>query len=178
MNDSLRQKGMALLVTMVMVALMAVLAFVGSDTVRLQQRLASNDHAAQIAFQAAEAALSEAVRVIESAPHRINFCSGVATRYRLATLDALNKDDIRQALTNASEIDFTLNSGVALPKKPRYVIGCVDEDAILGYSPSRSMVQGKGEDSGNRYHFFRILAQGYGPGGGIARTIEARYVFK
>ena len=170
------QSGMALLVTLILVALMAVLAFAGSDAIRLQQRLATNEHAAQIAFQAAEAAAREATDILDQAPHRINFCSGMADRYDIATINAFDNDDF-QAVTNWTDVPLALE-GVNLAQNPRYVIACVDENAITGYTPPRSLVVGKAENNQNPYQFFRVYAQGFGPQGRITRTIEARYVFE
>ncbi|MGC3874148.1 pilus assembly PilX family protein [Halomonas sp. GXIMD04776] len=173
---SRRQSGMALLVTLILVALMALLAFAGSDTIRLQQRLATNDHAAQIAFQAAEAAASEAFDVFDQAPHRINFCNGIVSRYDIATAKDLNEDDF-QKVANWTDVPFALNGG-NLAQNPRYVIACVEEDAVEGYTPPRNLVVGKAENNQNRYQFFRVYAQGFGPRGQISRVIEARYVFE
>nr|WP_298416120.1 PilX N-terminal domain-containing pilus assembly protein [uncultured Halomonas sp.] len=175
-----RQSGVALMVTLILVALMALLAFAGSDTVRLQQRLASNDQASQIAFQGAEAALGEAFNVLHSATHRINFCDGVDGRYTIGNSKALNEDDIQDALENATVVDSFSDTqfGFTLTQKPRYALVCVDEGAIVGYTPPPGLVIGKAENSQKRYQFFRVYAQGFGPKGLISRVIEARYVFE
>ncbi|MDW5376194.1 PilX N-terminal domain-containing pilus assembly protein [Halomonas sp. HP20-15] len=177
-----RQAGMALLVTLVLIALMALMAFSGSENIRLQQRLASNDQAAQIAFQAAEAALKEAVEQILGAPQLASFCKGKANRPTIDSLATLNSDDVLQSLADhGTDVDFTVgdNNGEHLPlgTQPRYVITCVDEGAIEDYIPPQSMVEGKNETAVGEYHFFRIYAQGFGPRGQLSRVIEARYVF-
>ncbi|WP_168380972.1 pilus assembly PilX family protein [Modicisalibacter radicis] len=173
---------MALLVTLVLIALMSLLAFSGSENTRLQQRLASNDQAAQIAFQAAEAALKEAVDQITSAPQMASFCKGNADRPTIDSLQALNTDDALQVLaTHGAAVAFRVGDAngehLTLSAQPRYVISCVDEDAIEDYTPPQSMVEGKNESAADGYHFFRIYAQGFGPQGKISRLIEARYVF-
>lgn len=177
-----RQEGMALLVTLVLIALMALMAFSGSENTRLQQRLASNDQAAQIAFQAAEAALKEAVEQIMSAPQVASFCKGNDDRPTIDELETLNSDNVLQVLAeHGTDIAFTVGdaSGEQLPlgAQPRYVINCVEEGAIEGYTPPQSMVEGKNETAVGEYFFFRIYAQGFGPRGQLSRVIEARYVF-
>lgn len=176
------QSGMALLVTLVLIALMSLLAFSGSENTHLQQRLASNDQAAQIAFQAAEAGLKEAVNQITSAPQMAGFCKGDANRPTIDSLQALNTDDALQVLaTHGVEIEFKVGDAsgahLSMDVAPRYVISCIDEEAIEGYTPPQSMVEGKNESAADGYHFFRIYAQGFGPQGKISRLIEARYVF-
>ncbi len=177
-----RQSGMALLVTLVLIALMALMAFSGSENTRLQQRLASNDHAAQIAFQAAEAALKHAAKAIKSAPQLASFCKGEPDRPTIDSLPALDADDALQVLADhGTEVAFTVGdyNGEHLPlsAQPRYVITCIDEGAIEDYIPPQSMVEGKNETAIGDYHFFRIYAQGFGPRGQLSRVLEARYVF-
>lgn len=162
-----RQSGMALLVTLVLVALMALLAFSGSETTRLQQRLASNDQAAQIAFQAAETALREAINTInDKAPYLTGFCNSAgSSRYNI-NIDDLDADDGYPRLENADEVDdFQLGdgTGITMIKQPRYIVACVDKPDSA--TPPSS-------------YYFRIYAQGFGPGGQISRVIEARYVFE
>ncbi|MHB0777336.1 pilus assembly PilX family protein [Halomonas sp. WWR20] len=179
---SQRQRGVALLVTLVLIALLALLAFSGSETTRLQQRLARNDQSGEIAFQAAEAALREALHEIESAPQLAGFCLNNIKRY---TIDSTGKfyDDnnaaIEAALKQGVTVDFLLGDGqgVKLSIVPRYVISCINEETIEGYTATTSMVEGQNETAANDYHFFRIYAQGFGPAGDISRIIEARYVF-
>ncbi|SHF64972.1 Tfp pilus assembly protein PilX [Modicisalibacter ilicicola DSM 19980] len=166
---------MALLVTLILVALMALLAFAGSDTIRLQQRLATNDHVGQIAFQAAEAAISEAFNTFNQAPHRINFCNGVAERYDIDTTIALDNDDFR-GVANWTDVPLAL-SGINLARSPRYVIACVDKSAIPDYNLLEDLTVGT-EEKQPEYKFFRVYAQGFGPQGRISRTIEAHYVFE
>jgi len=180
MTGQRTQGGAALLVTLVLIALTSLLAFTGSQVTRLQQRLVSNDQAAQIAFQAAEAALREAFQELAAAPHLVNFCQGSTERYDIATLDDLNVDDVDAALGNGVSVsDFALgeaNGEISLVKSPRYVIACLDEAAVEGYTRSQSRVVGKGEVGGEPYQFFRVFARGFDPSGMISRTLEARYV--
>lgn len=169
MQESRRrqQSGMALLVTLVLIALMAMLAFSGSEATRLQQRLASNDQAAQIAFQAAEAALREAINMInDEAPYLTGFCNSAGSSRYYINIDDLDTDDGYSRLEDANEIDdFQLGdgSGISMTRQPRYIIACIDKPDSA--TPPSS-------------YYFRINAQGFGPSGQISRIIEARYVFK
>lgn len=162
-----QQSGMALLVTLVLIALMALLAFSGSEATRLQQRLATNDQAAQTAFQAAEAALREAINTIDDkAPYLTGFCNSAgSSRYNI-DIDDMDTDDGHSRLEDAYEIEgFQLGdgSGIAMTKQPRYLVACIDKPDSA--TPPSS-------------YYFRIYAQGFGPSGQISRIIEARYVYK
>lgn len=181
-----RQSGVALLVTLVLVALLALLAFSGSEATRLQQRLASNSQAAQIAFQAAEAALNQAVSVLYSHIDLSQFCN-ISKPYTYAINDITEwKTDTHwKEVKNIGEpVPFNGLEGkvgyakTITPPPPRFLIGCVDPDAVEGFTPQRSMVEGKAEAAEGTYYFFRIYAQGFGPEGKISRMIEARYAFE
>ena len=59
-----RQRGMALVFVLIMISIVFVIAAVSSRIVTLGERAARNDRDRQVAFQAAEAALSDAERDI------------------------------------------------------------------------------------------------------------------
>lgn len=174
------QSGAALLVTLILIAMISLLAFSGSQNTRLQQRLISNDQATQIAFQSAEAALREGLAVIESSSSLVNFCNGVSSRYVIATSAELNDDDADTKLAEKGvSVDFSLGDSQVTPaKNPRYVIGCVNQEAVPDFVAPQGMVVGQSEVRGNDYYFFRIFARGFGPSGKISRTLEARYVLQ
>lgn len=158
-----RESGAALLVTLILIALMALLAFSGSEATRLQQRLASNDLAAQIAFQAAEAALREGIAELDNAaPYLTGFCAGSGANYEIE-IDDLANDDGYKRLESGTVIDFKLGdvSGITISKPPRYLIACIEKPDNA--TPPTNF-------------YFRVYAQGYGPRGEITRTLEARYV--
>lgn len=160
-----QQSGMALLVTLVLIALMALLAFSGSEVTRLQQRLASNDQAAQIAFQAAEAALHEAIVEIKKSDSAVGFCGYMGSA--CITTEKPFTVNIHDRLEKGQSVDFELGdgTGIVMSEWPRYTF-------IHDKSEACSMV------GGEKCYNYLIYAQGFGPNGQISRIIEARYVPK
>lgn len=174
------QRGAALLVTLVLVALVTLLAISASQATRLQQQLATNEATRQIAFQAAEAALRSAEHVITSASDLALFCNAGGERYNITTLAQLEDDAAwRSAETSGAEASFTLydsDSGAFIPK-PRYLIGCIAPSLVGDYQEVDPAVKGQAEEDPEQRYFFRIFSIGFGPGHRAVQRLEARYVY-
>ncbi|WP_110669122.1 pilus assembly PilX family protein [Salinicola halophilus] len=175
-----QQRGAALLVTLVLVALISLLTLGASETARLQQRLASNELAHQMAFQAAEAALKDAERRISETADLTLFCSGGDAVYPITTQAGLEDDDRWRRLEQQGRaVDLSLYSveGSELAPPPRYLVGCIAPALIDGYFDTEPVVKGQASESANPRYFFRVFAIGYGPAGQARQRLEARYVF-
>jgi len=178
-----RQAGAALLVTLVLVALISLLAFSNSQTTRLQQHLSSNEHASRIAFQAAEAALQAAERRLNEAD-AIDKLAAVCLGGTTGTYEILSEEELKEDIhwQNVAEqgiaADFALSEkGIGLSQPPRYMIGCIAKTAIEGYMSPGGMVKGQAPEISDPRHFFRVFAVGFGPGDRMKRILEARYVY-
>lgn len=180
MKSASRERGAALLVTLVLVALIALLAFGTGESARLQQRLASNELADQIAFQGAEAALKAAEQLLSDTADLDLVCNGGEATYVIDTQQALDDDaHYTQLETNGREVDFLLYASdtQATVARPRYMIGCIAPELIENYWDTEPMVKGQAIESVQPRYFFRVLSLGFGPGGRAERRLEARYVF-
>ena len=174
------QRGAALLITLILVALISLLAFGASQATRTQQQLASNEVASQIAFQAAEAALRAAESVLSNANELALFCNAGGARYNITTQDDLDQDTRWQSLESLGTVaDFTLyssDSGTFVPA-PRYMIGCIAPALIDDYQTVDPAVKGQIEEDPEQRYFFRVFSIGFGPGGRAVQRLEARYVY-
>lgn len=174
------QRGAALLVTLVMVALVSMLALAVSDSTRVQQQLSANEAARQMAFQAAEAGLRSAEVAIENSGDLGLFCNAGGERYSITTLDGLDDDTHWQSLERTGAVaNFTLyssDSGGFMPA-PRYMIGCVAPALVDGYQEVDPAVKGQAEEDPEQRYFFRVFSIGFGPGGRAIQRLEARYVY-
>lgn len=174
------ERGAALLVTLVLVALIAMLAFGAGEITRMQQRLATNDAARQMAFQAAEAGLRAAEQAITSTDELSLFCNAGGARYNVTTVDALESDDHWKALeSQGAAADLTLYDGGSsgFVPTPRYMIGCISPAQIDGYENVDATVKGQAEENPDKRYFFRVFSIGFGPGGRAVQRLEARYVY-
>ncbi|SDM11642.1 PilX N-terminal [Modicisalibacter muralis] len=176
------QRGAALLITLVLVALVSVLAFSNSQTTRLQQHLSSNEHASRIAFQAAEAALQAAEARLDAADGIDKLAAvclgGAADTYEILSAEALEEDAHWQDVAEQGAVaNFALSTGLSLSRQPRYMIGCIAKTAIEGYMSSGGMVKGQAPEITDPRYFFRVFAVGFGPGARMKRILEARYVY-
>jgi type IV pilus assembly protein PilX len=157
MNPRANQRGAALLITLVLVALISLVAFGAGATTSLQQHLSSNEVANQIAFQAAQAALREAESAINSA----NFDC-----YDIDAEGAADDKRWEQLESQGNQATFSLYDSLSddwIPA-PRYAIGCVTGlgSAVVGQSVSTT-------------RYFRVFSVGYGPDRKTRLRLEARY---
>ncbi|WP_295038914.1 PilX N-terminal domain-containing pilus assembly protein [Salinicola sp.] len=174
------QRGAALLVTLVMVALVSMLALAISDSTRVQQQLSANEAARQMAFQAAEAGLRSAELAIDGSGDLGLFCNAGGERYNITTRDGLDNDAHWQSLERAGAVaDFTLYSSASgdFMPAPRYMIGCIAPSLVDGYQEVDPAVKGQAEEATEQRYFFRVFSVGFGPGGRAVQRLEARYVY-
>lgn len=183
-----QQRGMALVFVLIMVSIIFVIAAVSSRVVTLGERAARNDRDRQTAFQAAEAALSDAEIDImgpnSSANQRVamfgtfgadegcsnaastrGFCGALASdAYK--TLFKDESSDRRYAIFGEftdREDQFPISSSGALPVKlPRYII----EKSAINY-------RNRAATAGRPFDAFVITAIGYGIQPGTQVVLQA-----
>ncbi|MGQ7245204.1 pilus assembly PilX family protein [Salinicola sp. V024] len=180
------QRGAALLITLILVALISLLAFGASQATRTQQQLATNEAASQIAFQGAEAGLRAAEQEIAEADDLALFCNTGSSRYAITTETELFNDDHWKSLEAAESeafhgaaVGFSLHDSASgdFMRAPRYLVGCIDANLVNSYLGSESAEVGKNTVTLEPRYFFRVFSIGFGPGGTMRKRLEARYVF-
>jgi type IV pilus assembly protein PilX len=167
-----RQKGAALIISLLILLVMTVLGVAAMGTTTLQERMANNNRQQQVAFQAAEAALRTAenwlaTNITNIASLTTNFNSaapvdglyaerapvtGVATYPRPGSFSIYDDSDW-QATGNA----VTVTTVTTVTNKPRYIIEYVGR-----VGPPPTDYSGKKPDT--RQYGFRITAIGWGEG--------------
>jgi Tfp pilus assembly protein PilX len=185
-----RQRGAALLITLVLITLVSLLVSSNSQSVKLQQRLTSNSQAGQVAFQAAEMALREAASELESSVDLSQFCNtSKPYTYVINDISELRDDDNWAVVAIEGEPVSFNNEGYSgaagengyemaiTPNSPRYMIGCIDTDAIENYVHTQSIEVGQNIMEEDMHYFFRVFSVGFGPAGRIASKLEAHYVY-
>jgi len=180
-SHRVEQGGMALILVLIMISIVFVIAAVSSRTVTLGERAARNDRDRQTAFQAAQAALSDAEMDImgpnTASTQRVSMfgsfgpdagCSSDATpagtRGYCGNLSATAYkeifDDARTSPRQYAifgeftdrEDEFPVSSGGALPSKlPRYIV----QKASLSF-------RNRAETAGKPFDAFIVTAIGFG----------------
>ncbi len=182
------QRGMALVFVLIMISIVFVIAAVSSRVVTLGERAARNDRDRQTAFQAAEAALSDAEMDImgpnsasnqrvsmfgtlpaddgcSSATTTRGYCGGLASNaYQAIFANEGNSPQYATfgEFTNRAG-DFPVSAAGALPVKlPRYVI----EKSLINF-------RNRASAAGTPFDAFVVTAIGYGLQPGTQVVLQA-----
>lgn len=149
------QRGIALLLALVVLLLVTILGLVGLESAVLELRMAGAQREYALAYQAAQGALNDGERVLKglSAADLASFEDNRAGRYLPAPPGAPSR---------ASAVDWSSNAvltpatalGAPVQRQPRY---------LLEYL---------GPEDGGTLHRFRMTARGYGAEGGLEVTVQ------
>ena len=149
------QRGIALLLALVVLLLVTILGLVGLESAVLELRMAGAQREYALAYQAAQGALNDGERVLKglTAADLATFGDNRAGRYLPAAPGAPPR---------ASAVDWSSNAvltpatalGAPVQRQPRY---------LLEYL---------GAEDGGTWHRFRMTARGYGAEGGLEVTVQ------
>jgi type IV pilus assembly protein PilX len=169
MNGS-RQRGMILIVSMILLLVMTILALTVGQTSRMQERMAGNFRDSDLSFQAAEAGLRNSEQFLwDQASPPITCGAPPCDVYQQDTFDAI---DLR-----AQNEDWWIQHGkeygvagtaevMGVNEDPRYVI------EELGFTPF-SLTVGKGPPSGRT--FYRNSSRAYGGSKSAQAVVESTF---
>ncbi len=166
-NELNRQRGAVLAICMIVLLVLTLLSLSGARSVILQEKMTSASRDAQLALQAAEAALHAAESEIYSLSSLDDFAKedGVSHHYRTGNLplDLLNPS----TWENAEK----LSASEGIESSSRYLIEEVGE---LAPAPGVVEDPGNNQVSDPSFIVFRIVARGQGRGG-TERILIAHY---
>lgn len=158
-----KQSGVVLFISLVMLLILTVLGLSSVQTTTLQERMARNARDTNLAFQAAEAALKDAEKLIETFNSLVSFTAVGATDagfYFEGDYDATTNWDGRNWMSGSGYIEApTVITGVAEPSK--YILEHVK--TVISDNDTLNL-DNIGQDSGSgRAQIFRVTV--YGTGG-------------
>ena len=162
-NRPSKQSGVVLFISLVMLLILTVLGLSSVQTTTLQERMARNARDTNLAFQAAESAVKDAEKLIETFNSLVSFTAGGANGagfYFEGDYDATTNWAGRNWMSGNGYIEAsTYIEGVAEP--PKYII----EHLKTVVSDNDTLnLDNIGQDSGSgRAQIFRITV--YGTGG-------------
>lgn len=161
-----KQRGAALLTGLIFLVVLTLLTLSAIKATSLEERMAGNARDQEVAFQAAEAAIRDAmVNVIPtlkttdfvSASCVNGLCLNNTTTPIWTTIT--NNNDWNSAKTRAfSGVPLKMDSSTPLPNQPRFIVELLPEGSISGFS----MAKGKGITSGSTVTPYRVTARGWG----------------
>lgn len=166
----LRQRGMILIVSMILLLVMTILALTVGQTSRMQERMAGNFRDSDLSFQAAEAGLRNSEQFLwDQTSPPITCGAPPCDVYQEDTFDDVDLRAQDQEWWNEhgreyGEADTPEVTGVQ--EDPRYVI------EELGFTPF-SLTVGKGIPSGRT--FYRNSARAYGGTKSAQAVVESTF---
>jgi len=172
-----RQRGAALLVSLVLLLIMTVLAISSMQGTVLQEGMVSAQRDAQIAIEGAEQALRDAENLLATTVPTFNNSNGL---YSSSGPAPVGEDLYKpSSWTNNNSIAATMpkiGSENLLAEAPRYFVQMLDSAAISANGGLDLNVQNYTNDSGEvERQVFRIVARSLGKTGQTPRIVEAYY---
>lgn len=169
MNSSMQsQRGMVLVVTLVLMLIITIVATSSMRVTTLQERIAGNTRDAVTAFQAAEAAVRKAEDILEGAS--VGAFNGSNGRYEICS-----SSDTRTACQKPAWSDRTSSGWVAISdsiahvaKQPEFII----EQYTAITDPTASLDADTPQDT---YEFYRVTARGYGVSDKSITVLQSTY---
>lgn len=166
----LRQRGMILIISMILLLVMTILALTVAQTSRMQERMAGNFRDTDLSFQAAEAGLRSAETFLWSRPVPPITCG--APPCAVYQIDAFDDTDLR-----VQDDDWWLEHGreygeagsVEIPGVQQEPVYVIEELGFIPFSPT----VGNGIPGGRI--FYRNTARAYGGTEAAQAVVESTF---
>lgn len=159
------QHGAALLTGLIFLVVLTLLTLSAMKATSLEERMAGNARDQDLAFQAAEAAIRDAMinrvpTLSPSSPFAAGCAAGLCLNNTTTPVwtTITNNNDWNSAKTAAYSGALTLDGTTALPSQPRYIIELIQSNAA---SPGDTIAVGKGMP-GSAVISYRVTARGWG----------------
>lgn len=152
-----KQRGVALIVSLILLVVVTLLGLAGMQNTSLQERMSGNMYDRSIAMQSAEAALRAAEAAISANPGLGVDCTTVACD--LIPANTFNNDSAGWTNVAAPFLVNTALAGGATPQFHIQFIAQGDEEDPLGQSQSANSAQYGGAGSSTPVNFYRITAR-------------------
>ncbi len=164
-----RQQGVVLAVALIMLVLITLLSVSAMRSTIMEERMASNSHNNNLAFQMAETALRHAEALLNTDPDATLVPIGLSQSVGFGTCEVNldnNTDFYNQIVWDALGCDYIGNADNAMSNPPQYFV-----EFLYAKAP---------QDASNpepRECFYRITARGYGPDRNSIATLQTTYRF-
>ncbi len=175
------QRGAALITGLIFLVVLTLISLAAMRATSLEERMAGNARDQDVAFQAAEAAMRDAMKQLPGLSPASAFAAGCAAGLCLnnpvtPVWTTLTAGNLWNAANTAAYggTALTIDGATSLPVQPRYVI-----ELLPGTVPpfGSSASTGKGNTSGAQLIPYRITARGWGITGQTQATVQATVIY-
>ncbi len=176
-----QQRGAALITGLIFLVVLTLISLAAMKTTSLEERMAGNARDQDMAFQAAEAAIRDAMKQLPGLSPASAFVAGCANGLCLndpvtpvwTTLTASNLWEASNTAAYGGTA-LTIDGSTSLPVQPRYII-----ELLPGTVPptGSSASTGKGNTSGAQLIPYRITARGWGITNQTQATVQATVIY-
>lgn len=175
------QNGAALITGLIFLVVLTLISLSAIKSTSLEERMAGNARDQDVAFEAAEAGIRDAMKQLPTVSTTPSlFAAGCANGLCLndpstpvwTALTTNNQWTSSKTATYTGTLRF--NGSTALPQPPRYIIELLP-GAVPAFGSSASI--GKGNTSGAQLTPFRITARGWGITGQTQATVQATVIY-
>ncbi len=168
-----QQRGVALFISLVLLLVLTIIGVSAVQSTSLEVRMARNDQDSLLAFQAAESALRDAERFLQTknsvAPFVDNGAAGLWTVADFNQVPRWKRNGIWQG--GQSAVAANVVTGVA--ERPRYIIEHVA--SVLREENAYQLDDPYAAGSADRIEMFRITARGVGGTAAAAVTLQSTF---
>ena len=180
-NSHAPQRGAALITGLIFLVVLTLISLASMRTTSLEERMAGNARDQDVAFQAAEAAMRDAMKQLPGLSPASAFAAGCAAGLCLnnpvtpvwTTLTTNNQWTAANTAAYGGTA-LTIDGATNLPVQPRYIIELLP-GVVPPYGSSAST--GKGNTSGAQLIPYRITARGWGITGQTQATVQATVIY-
>jgi type IV pilus assembly protein PilX len=157
-----RNRGIALFISLVLLLVLTIIGVSSVQTTTLETRMARNEHDTLLAFQAAELALRDAERFLETGVKTTAFSDdGAGGLWTVAELGGLNRWDDPKVWETGGSVVASSNFGAVVAKQPpRYLIEHVA--SVIREENAYQINDPYSATAADRIEIFRITARGEG----------------
>lgn len=176
-----RQLGAVLVTGLIFLVVLTLISIAAMRGTLLEERMAGNARDQDLAFQAAEAAMRDAMGLLPGLSPASYFVAGCAAGLCLSnpvmpvwdTVALANNqwDPLKTAAYGGTPLNF--DGATQLPVQPRFIIELLPAVAPPGSSAST----GKGLTSGAQLIPYRITARGWGINGQTFATVQSAIIY-
>lgn len=175
------QRGVTLITGLVFLVILTLISLAAMRTTALEERMAGNARDQDVAFQAAEAAMRDAMKQLPGLTPASAFAAGCAAGLCLnnpvtPVWEALSANNqwITANTAMYGGAALTINGTTNLPVQPRYIIELLPATVPPAGSSAST---GKGNTSGGQLIPYRITARGWGVTGRSQATVQATVIY-
>jgi type IV pilus assembly protein PilX len=169
-----KHRGIALFISLVLLLVLTIIGVSSVQTTTLETRMARNEHDTLLAFQAAELALRDAEKFLETVVTTTLFSDGGAKGlWTVAELGDANRWETPGVWGSGTSVEAPSNAGPVVVERPRYLIEHVA--SVIREENAYQLNDPYSATAADRIEVFRITARGVGGTANAQVLLQSTY---